>query len=126
MSYSVSTLLISNLQDVFGENDPVRRRAAIYDIFNEDCMFHEPKGIYHGRDQIDRVAGKIKATHPDFRYQSIAGYRAALVKHRLKPGLISSSPAMAGVPPFISFSTSCRKHSNETVDKKLTKGGWLW
>jgi hypothetical protein len=29
MSYSISTLLIRNLRDVFGENDPARRRAAI-------------------------------------------------------------------------------------------------
>jgi len=30
-------------------------------------------GVYRGRDEIDRVAGAIKATHPDFRYQPIAG-----------------------------------------------------
>jgi hypothetical protein len=29
MSYSISTLLTRNLQDVFGENDAARRRAAI-------------------------------------------------------------------------------------------------
>jgi len=29
MSNSISTLLLRNLRDVFGENDPVRRRAAI-------------------------------------------------------------------------------------------------
>ena len=29
MSYSISTLLTRNLHDVFGENDPARRRAAI-------------------------------------------------------------------------------------------------
>jgi len=52
MSYSISNLLIRNLRDVFGENDPKRRRAAI--------------------DEIYRVAGAIKATHPDFRYQPIA------------------------------------------------------
>jgi hypothetical protein len=28
MSYTISTLLSRNLQDVFGENDPARRRAA--------------------------------------------------------------------------------------------------
>jgi len=28
---------------------------------------------YRGRDEIDRVAGAIRATHPDFRYQPIAG-----------------------------------------------------
>ena len=72
MSYSISTLLTRNLHDVFGENDPARRRAAIDEIYIEDCVFYEPKGTYRGRDEIDRVAGAIKATHPDFRYQPIA------------------------------------------------------
>ena len=72
MSYSISTLLTRNLLDVFGENDPARRRAAVDEIFTEDCVFYEPRGAYRGRDEINRVAGAIKATHPDFRYQPIA------------------------------------------------------
>jgi hypothetical protein len=32
MSNSISTLLLRNLSDVCGENDPVRRRAAIDEI----------------------------------------------------------------------------------------------
>jgi SnoaL-like domain len=73
MSYSVATLLIRNLRDVFGENDPARRRAAIDEIYTEDCVFFDPsKGVYRGRDEIDRIAGAIKATHPDFRYQPIS------------------------------------------------------
>src|SRR5947207_12588183 len=72
MSYSISTLLTRNLHDVFGENDPALRRAAIDEIFIEDCVFYEPRGVYRGRDEIDRGAGAIKATHPDFRYQPIA------------------------------------------------------
>ena len=72
MSRSISTLLTRNLHDVFGEIDPLRRRAAIDEIFTDDCVFYEPRGVYHGRDEIDRVAGAIKATHPDFRYQPIA------------------------------------------------------
>ncbi len=68
---SISTLLIRNLEDVFGEHDPVRRRAAIDEIFTEDCVFYEPRGTYRGRDEIHRIAGVIKATHPDFRYQPI-------------------------------------------------------
>ena len=72
MSYSISTLLTRNLHEVFGENDPERRRAAIDEIFTEDCVFYDPtRGVYRGRDQIDRVADAIKATHPDFRYQPI-------------------------------------------------------
>jgi len=67
MPYSISTLLTRNLDDVFGENDPVCRRTT------EDGVFYDPNGVvYHGRDEIDRIAGVIRATHPDFRYQPIA------------------------------------------------------
>jgi hypothetical protein len=73
MSYSISTLLTRNLQEVFGENNPARRRAAIEDLYTEDGVFYDPsKGVYRGRDEIDRVAGEIRATHPDFRYRPIA------------------------------------------------------
>ena len=73
MAYSISTLLTRNLHDVFGENDPARRRAVIGEIFIENCVFYEPGGrVYRGRDEIDRVAGSIRATHPDFRYQVLA------------------------------------------------------
>ena len=55
MSYSISTLLTRNLRDVFGENDPARRRAAIDEIFTEDGVFYDPKtGVHRGRDQIVR------------------------------------------------------------------------
>ena len=73
MSHSISTLLTRNLHDVFGENDPARRRAAIGELFTEDGVFYDPsRGAYRGRDAIDRVAGAIRATHPDFQYQPIA------------------------------------------------------
>ena len=99
MSYSISTLLIRNLHDVFGENDPARRRAAIQEIFAEDGVFYDPnKGVYRGHDEIDRIAGVIKATHPDFRYQLLAepeesgnGGRVRWVSGR--PG---EAPAYAG------------------------------
>ena len=71
MTYSISTLLLRNLDDVFGEIDPVRRRKAVDEIFHEDAVFYEPHGTYRGRDEIHRIAGVIKATHPDFRYQPI-------------------------------------------------------
>lgn len=98
MSYSISTLLTRNLHDVFGESDPLRRRAAINEIFHENAVFYEPNGIHYGREQIDRIAGAIKATHPDFRYQPIAepeevgdGGRVRWVSGR--PG---EAPAYAG------------------------------
>ena len=73
MSFSISTLLTRNLHDVFGENDAARRRAAIDEIFTEDCVFYDPtREAHRGHEQIDRVAGAIRATHPDFRFQPIA------------------------------------------------------
>jgi hypothetical protein len=64
VSFSISTLLIRNLHDIFGENDPSRRRVAIDEVFTEDCVFYDPsRGVYRGA---------IRATHPDFRYQPIA------------------------------------------------------
>ena len=99
MSYSISTLLTRNLLEVFGDNDPARRRAAIDEIWHEDGVFYDPsKGVYRGRDEIDRVAGAIKATHPNFRYQPVAeleelgnGGRVRWVSGR--PG---EAPAYAG------------------------------
>ena len=102
---STSTLLARNLHDVFGEDEPARRRAAIDEIFTEDCVFYDPgKGVYRGRDEIDRIAGAIRATHPDFRYRPIAepeevgnGGRIRWVSGR--PG---EAPAYAGTDYVIS------------------------
>jgi hypothetical protein len=99
MSYSISTLLTRNLHDVFGENDRKRRRAAIDEIFTEDCVFYEPGGgVYRGRDEIDRVAGAIRATHPDFRYQPIAGPEEVGNSGRVQwvEGRPGEAPAHAG------------------------------
>jgi SnoaL-like domain len=55
------------------KNDPERRRAAIDEIYTEDVVFYDPsKSVYRGRDEIDRIAGAIRATHPDFTYKPIA------------------------------------------------------
>jgi hypothetical protein len=40
------------------------RFAGVDEIFTEDCVFYESIGVYRGRDDVDRVAGAIKATHP--------------------------------------------------------------
>ena len=70
---TISTLLKRNLTDVFGENDPVRRRAAIEEIFAEDAVFYDPnKNVYRGRAEIDRIAGALRETHRDFTYQPLA------------------------------------------------------
>ena len=67
----ITTLLTRNLTDVFGENDSARRRLAINEIFTEDFVFYEPAGAHRGRHEIDRVAGELRAAHPDFQYKLI-------------------------------------------------------
>src|ERR1700752_4791599 len=53
MSYSISTLLTRNLQEVFGENDPARRRAAVQELYTEDGVFYDAsKGVYRAHDRL--------------------------------------------------------------------------
>src|SRR5689334_3455654 len=99
MSSSIATLLTRNLHDVFGENDPARRRAAIDEMWHEDGVFYDPnKGIYRGRDEIDRIAGAIRVTHPDFQYQPISEPEELGNGGRVKwvSGRAGEPPAYAG------------------------------
>ena len=96
---SVSTLLTRNLNDVFGENDPARRRAAIQELFTEDAVFYDPmKNVYRGRDEIDRIAGTLRTAHPDFRYQPIGEAEEVGNGGRVRwtEGRPGEKPAVAG------------------------------
>ena len=63
------------------------------------AVFYDPNsGVHRGRDEIDRIAGAIRATHPDFRYQPIAepeelGNSGRLLWVAGRPG---EAPAYAG------------------------------
>jgi hypothetical protein len=100
MSHSIATLLTRNLHDVFGENDPERRRTAIEDIFAEDALFLDARtGVHRGWDAIDRIAGAIRSTHPDFRYtptrepENLGGTAGRIQWVSGRPG---QAPAYAG------------------------------
>src|SRR6476620_6648760 len=68
MSERISELLHRNLQEVFGEGDPVRRRAAIQELYTDDCVLYVPPGVFVGHDALDKFAGDLRATHPHFAY----------------------------------------------------------
>jgi len=68
----IATLLERNLQDIFGEGDAALRQKVAEEILHPDAVFVEPHGVYSGRDEIVRIAGVIRATHPTFRYVPIA------------------------------------------------------
>ncbi len=64
----IRELLHRNLQEVFGEGDAARRRAAIDALWAEDGILHAPPGAIVGHDAIDAFAGDLRSTHPHFVY----------------------------------------------------------
>ncbi|MGC2782225.1 MAG: nuclear transport factor 2 family protein [Bradyrhizobium sp.] len=64
----VRELLDRNLQEVFGEGDDERRRAAINELWAEDGVLYVPPGMIVGREAICKFAGELRATHPNFVY----------------------------------------------------------
>jgi hypothetical protein len=68
MSERIHELLDRNLQEVFGEGDPARRRAAIQELYTDDCVLYVPPGVFVGHDALDKFAGDLRATHPHFAY----------------------------------------------------------
>ena len=62
-------------------------------------MFYDPSGgVSRGRDALERVAGTLRATHPDFRYQPIAGPEEVGDGGRIRwvEGRPGEAPAHAG------------------------------
>ncbi len=63
MDDRIIELLYRNLQEVFGEGDAARRRAAIEDFYTEDCVLYVPPGVFVGHDALDKFAGDLR---PDY------------------------------------------------------------
>jgi SnoaL-like domain len=109
-------LLYRNLQEVFGEGDAARRRAAIEDFYTEDCVLHVPPGVFVGHDALDKFAGDLRATHPHFVYtphgepQALTtggfwhGAQARKARPQTTPDWMSSLFAMARLRRSTSFS----------------------
>ena len=64
----IERLLNRNLPEVFGEGDAARRRAAIQELYTEDCVLYVPPGSFVGHDALDKFAGDLRATHPHYVY----------------------------------------------------------
>ena len=68
MAERIHELLLRNLQEVFGEGDPEKRRSAIKELYQDDCRVYVSPGILVGHDALDKFAGDLRATHPHFAY----------------------------------------------------------
>jgi hypothetical protein len=64
----IRELLDRNLREVFGENDAARRRAALAELWHDDGVLYVPPGAITGRAAIDKFAGDLRASHPDYVY----------------------------------------------------------
>lgn len=65
---TVIDLLHRNLEEVFGEGDPARRRAAIEELYTDDCVLYVPDDVLFGRDAVDGFAGELRSTQTHFVY----------------------------------------------------------
>ena len=98
MTFSISTLLTRNLDGVFSENDPARRRTAMDEIFHQDAAYYVRSGVYRGRDEIQRIATAIRADFPHYRFQPLAPPEELGNGGRLRweSGRSGYAPAFAG------------------------------
>ena len=58
MSDRIHQLLHRNLQEVFGQGDAARRRAATEELYTEDCALYVPPGIFIGLEALDKWSAK--------------------------------------------------------------------
>ena len=96
MAERIHELLLRNLQEVFGEGDPTKRRSAIKELYTGDCVLYVPPGTFVGHDALDKFAGDLRATHPHFAYAPHAVPQALQNAGRLKWG----SGPRGGVPAY--------------------------
>ena len=90
----IVVLLQRNLEEVFGEGEVERRRAAIEELYTDDCQVYVPDAVLVGHDAVDKFAGDLRAAHPHFVYT-----------HRGEPqvlhngGILAWGSGPAGEPP---------------------------
>jgi hypothetical protein len=103
MSDIIQELLLRNLQEVFGQGDPVRRRAAIDELYTEDCTVLLSMGRYVGRAALDQLAGDLRASHPSFVYTPHCRPQAVQDGGRLAwgSGLPGEPPDYTGIDVII-------------------------
>ena len=127
MSGIIEKLLLRNLQEVFGEGDPTRRRAAIEELYTEDCTVLLPIGRFVGRAALDQVAGELRASHPNSSTCHTARRRLSRMagvwhgapgrpaSHPATPDSTSSSPATERSLRFMSSSTHRQRDHGQAL-----------
>ena len=71
-SLDYDKLMQANLARVFNERDPVKRLAAIGELYAQDAVLYEPETSVTGHASIsDTVAALLTSLPPDFAFTAI-------------------------------------------------------
>ena len=112
----ITELLDRNLQEVFGEGDAARRRAAIEEFYTDDCVLYVPDGAFVGHDALDNSPGiyvprililsvhRMESPKPYTTGESSHGARARRASRPSTPGSMLSLFARARSLRCTSFS----------------------
>src|SRR6266566_3497205 len=109
----IHELLHRNLQEVFGESNVVRRRAAIEDLYTEDCVLYAPPGVLSApKRSIDLLAISGRPTRTSFTP------RAARPRRFTMPGVWRGGRGRAASHPTTQawmWSSSARERSRRCM-----------
>ena len=72
MNNSLGHLMERNVLEVFGQRDPERRKAAIGELYTEDCTFFEADEQIVGRDALDKKVGRMLQDAPGFVFRLVS------------------------------------------------------
>jgi hypothetical protein len=94
MSARIHELLNRNLQEVFGAGDAGRRRAAIEELYTDDCVLYAPPGVFVGHAALDKFAGELRAVTLTSYTRLTASRRRSITPaaSRGAPGRLARSP----------------------------------
>jgi SnoaL-like protein len=94
---SLGRVMERNVSEVFGERDPSRRRAAIAELYADDCAIYDTEGESVGQAAVsERVDGILGESPPEFAFSLVA---PAEVIHDLGRARWQMGPA--GAPPVV-------------------------
>ncbi|MEL4317483.1 nuclear transport factor 2 family protein [Leifsonia sp. YIM 134122] len=72
----IDELITACLYRVFGERDDTKRSSAIAEVFAEDAVFSDPRGVFVGRDAVnDRARILLEEAPRNGTYPGINRWR---------------------------------------------------
>ncbi len=73
-------LLLRNIREVFSEGNATRRRAAVEELYTEDCVLYVPQGMFVGHDALDMHARMAWGSGPPGEPPAQTGWDVIIVR----------------------------------------------